>query len=324
MYFQTHRMKKSALFFLLPVLLTLPACEHDFIEDDLSGKLVAVIAPADNDTVQVSAPLFWWNEINGARAYRVQIVYPDFFAPQQLLYDTAVVGDRFFPALSPGYTYTWRIRPENGSSEGEWVTRSLTIDSTVSLSNQTVVITFPAANGYATAGSSVAFSWNAVSAATHYRVEILNTVTAATVVSTSVTVNNYQHTLAQGSYEFRVRAENASSFTPWSTRTFSVDQTAPVTPVLVAPAHNSFYASPPSTLTFDWTSGADALTDSLFVSTDSTFAAVNVLQLGVSATQGGYNWTGALPATVYFWRVRSVDAAGNRSNYSAVYRFDVN
>lgn len=317
-------MKTKTLFFLLVAALAFISCEHDFIEDDLTGKIVSIIAPADNDTVQSAAPLFWWNEIDGARSYRVQIVYPDFSAPQQLLYDTAVEGDRFFPALAPGSTYYWRIRPENGSSEGDWIVRRLTVDSTTSLANQNVLITLPAGNGYATAASTVAFSWNALSAASYYRLEIINATTAASVVSTTVTATNFQYTLAQGSYEFRVRGENSSSFTSWSTRTFSVDQTAPVTPSLVAPANNSFYASPPSTLTFDWTSGADAQTDSLFVSVDSTFASGTVLTLALSAAQGGYNWTGALSGTVYFWKVRSVDAAGNNSNYSTIYRFDVN
>lgn len=317
-------MKTSVWIAAVSAVFFLNACEHDFIEDDLTGKIVSVMAPADDDTVESAVPLFWWSEINGARTYRLQIVYPDFDAPQQLLYDTAVEGDRFYPSLVPGNTYYWRIRPENGSSEGDWVTRRLTVDSSTSLANQNVVITLPAANGYATASSSVPFSWNAMSAASYYRLEIVNTATAASVISTTVTTTSYQYTLAQGNYELKVRAENSASFTAWSTRTFSVDQTAPVTPTLIAPADNSFFTSVPSTLTFDWTSSSDALTDSLFVSTDSTFASGNILALALSATQGGYNWTGALGGTVYFWKVRSVDSAGNRSNYSAVYRFDVN
>jgi hypothetical protein len=166
--------------------------------------------------------------------------------------------------------------------------------------------------------------WNAVTSATSYRVEIVNTLTTATVVSANVSNNNYQYSLAEGNYEFRVRAENSNSFTAWSVRTFSVDQTAPVVPALIAPANNTFYATVPSTIAFDWTSGNGALIDSLLVSTDSTFGSGNVLQLALSASQGGYNWTGALGSTVYFWKVRSTDAAGNLSNYSAVYRFDVN
>lgn len=316
-------MKSITHYFVLLFSVFLLSCEHDFIEDDLTGISLTILAPADNDTVSVSAPLFWWNEISGARSYRLQIVYPDFFAPQQLLYDTAVEGDRFVPSLVPGNTYAWRIRPENGSSEGEWVTRTLTIDSSVSLANQTVIITQPASNGTATANSSVSFTWNGISGATIYRVEITNTNTSAVTASTT-TLSNYTASLAQGNYEFRVRAENSSSITAWAVRTFSVDQVAPTTPVLVFPADDAFYATVPSSVVFDWSSSADAATDSLEISTDSTFAAGIVLQIVVNASQSNYTWNNAQAQTTYFWRVRSMDLAGNLSNHSNVFKFIVN
>jgi len=317
-------MKSFAGCFALFASVFLTSCEHDFIEDDLTGKMVSVIAPADNDTVSVSTPLFWWNEISGARSYRIQIVYPDFYAPQQLLFDTAVEVDRFIPTLLPGNTYEWRIRPENGSSEGNWVTRTLTIDSSVSLANQSVIITLPASNGTATASSTVSFSWNNITGATLYRVEITNTVSGAGVVATTTTLANYTTTLAQGNYEFRVRAENSASFTAWATRTFSIDQTAPTAPFLIFPAANAFYTSAPASITFDWSNSTDAYTDSLEISTDSTFTAGIVLQVALSASQSMYTWTGAQSASTYFWRVRSIDLAGNRSNYSSVFKFMIN
>lgn len=305
-------------------MFTLSSCEHDFIEDDLTGKIVTVLAPADNDTVSTSTPLFWWTEISGALSYRVQVVYPDFNAPQQLLYDSAVVGDRFIPSLVPGYTYQWRIRPENGSSQGDWVTRTLTIDSSVSLATQSVIITLPASNGTATSSSTISFAWNGVSGASLYRVEITNTTSGSNVAATTTTLNNYSATLAQGNYEFRVRAENATSFTAWATRTFTIDQTAPTVPVLIFPADDAFYASTPASIQFDWSNSADAYIDSLEISTDSTFATGIVAQVQLSATQSTYTWTGAQATTTYFWRVRSIDLAGNRSNYSSVFKFIVN
>ncbi len=317
-------MKTIASYFVLFVSVFVISCEQDFIEDDLTGKTVTILAPTDNDTVSVSTPLFWWNEISGALSYRIQVVYPDFYAPQQLLYDTAVEADRFIPALLPGNSYEWRIRPENGSSEGEWITRTLTIDSSVSLVNQSVIITLPASNGTATASSTVSFSWNGVSGATLYRVEITNTTSGAGVVATTTTLANYTTTLAQGNYEFRVRAENSASFTAWATRTFSVDQTAPTAPFLIFPATNAFYVSVPSSIAFDWSNSTDANTDSLEISTDSTFATGIVLQVALSASQSTYTWNGAQSANTYFWRVRSTDLAGNQSNYSSVFKFIVN
>jgi hypothetical protein len=317
-------MKNLHFLILSCAVLLLCSCEDDFIEDDLTGKMVTILAPADNDTVSTSTPLYWWSEIDGARSYRIQIVYPDFNAPQQLLYDTAVVGDRFYPSLSPGNSYHWRIRPENGSSEGEWITRRITVDSSVSLSAQTVIITQPSVNNTATANSTMLFTWNSVAAASLYRIELTNLSTGALITSTTTTLNSYSVVLAQGNYEFRVRAENSSSITAWSSRLFTIDQTAPTIPVLVFPADNAFYASAPGSITFDWTSSSDAYTDSLEIATDSTFASGIALQLQLSASQGFYTWTGAQSSTTYFWRVRSQDLAGNRSNNSAVFRVIVN
>jgi hypothetical protein len=309
-----------ALFFLL----VFAGCEKEFIETDLTGKLVFVNAPSDNDTVTTTSPLFWWNEINGARGYRLQIVWPDFSSPQQLLYDTLVDADRFYPALSPGHTYNWRIRPENGSSHGDWVIRTLTVDSTISLSAQTLSITAPSSNGFATNSGTVSFAWNSISGADFYRIEILNTSNNATVTTTTSSVNSFSYTFPEGSYSFSVRAENSNSFTGWSTRTFSVDQTAPTAPVPVSPSNNAFYSSVPSTLLFDWTSASDAITDSLYIGTDSTFSSGIQAALLLNSSQGNYSWTGAQSSTIYFWRVRSADAAGNRSNYSSTYKFTVN
>lgn len=313
--------------FLLPFCLCsllLFSCAHDFIEDDLTGKKVTIIAPADSDTVTVSLPLFWWYEISGARSYRLQIAWPDFNAPQQLLFDTAVEGDQWLAPLQAGITYAWRIRPENGSSEGDWVIRTITIDSSISLANQNVIITSPAANGTATNSSSVAFTWNNLSSATFYRIAVVNNTTGLSVASTTTTLNGYTAILAQGNYTFSVRAENSSSFTAWAQRTITVDQTAPTVPVLLAPANNTFYASVPSTISFDWSNSTDAITDSLEIATDSLFASGIILQLQLSATQSAYTWTGAQPTTTYFWRVCSTDAAGNRSSHSSISKFIVN
>ncbi|HET6990350.1 MAG TPA: hypothetical protein VFJ43_03455 [Bacteroidia bacterium] len=317
-------LKNGSCGILIFFLLMICSCKKDFIETDLSGKLVSIIAPADQDTVATARPLFWWNEIEGTRNYHLQIVYPDFSSPQVLLYDTLIDADRFYPVLNPGYTYYWRIRPENGSSHGDWMTRSLTIDSTVSLGAQQVIITSPSSNGYSTSASVIAFTWNIIPAATFYRIDITNVTSGSNVTSTTTSVNTFSYTFPEGNYSFSVRAENATSFTPWSVRTFSVDQTAPAAPQLVLPANGTFYSSPPATVNFDWTSAPDALTDSLYISTDSTFASGIQAALLLNSSQSNYAWTSAQAATVYFWRLRSSDAAGNRSNYSATFKFTDN
>jgi hypothetical protein len=314
-------MKKNLLFLFLIALIG--ACSPDYIAADLAGKSMNFYAPADRDTVSTTTPLFWWSEINGATSYRLQLVWPSFAAPQQILYDSAITGDRFYPVLQAGLTYEWRMRPENGASEGNWVTRTLTVDSSVSLSLQTVIFSSPTSNPYITANNQVGFTWNAINGATLYRIQLVDNATSLTIDNATSTATNYTNTLAEGNYTLSVRAENQNSSTAWATKTITIDQTAPSAPALVLPVDAQIFSASPGTINFDWTSSTDALTDSLFISTDSTFASSQVGLL-LNATQGAYAWPGAQNTSTYYWRVTSKDAAGNTSNYSTRRRFTVN
>jgi Asp-tRNA(Asn)/Glu-tRNA(Gln) amidotransferase A subunit family amidase len=316
-------MKKLIVIFLV---FAFAACTNDYIVGDLTGKRVNILAPADSSTATTTSPLFWWSEINDATGYRIQIAFPNFTAPQQLVYDTLVSGDRFNPVLSAGRSYTWRIRPENGATEGDWVTRLIRIDSTISLSQQTVVITNPAVNASLQSGT-VTFTWNALAQADLYRIELRNTVTQAILDNITVTATAWTKTgLADGSYQLKVRAENSvtSEVTPYSSRNFTIDQNGPAAPTLTAPA-NSTTIFLPTAVQLNWTSAADAVRDSLFISTDSTFATQTVFGFSSPAPLP-YTWTGAqnTGSGYYYWRVRSYDAAGNFGTYSTRFRFRVN
>ncbi len=314
-------MKKIFLFFALASLIG--ACSPDYIAADLSGKSMSFYAPADRDTVSTTTPLFWWSELNGATTYRLQLVWPSFAAPQQIIYDSAIAGDRFYPVLQAGLTYEWRMRPENGSSEGNWVTRTLTVDSSVSLGVQTIIFLSPTANPYITQNNQTSFTWNTINGATLYRIQVVDNSNNTTIDNVTSTSTTYTNTFAEGNYTLSVRAENQSSLTAWTVKNLTVDQTAPTAPILILPADAQTFASSPGTINFDWTSSSDALTDSLFISTDSTFASSQVSLL-LNASQGSYSWPSVQNTTTYYWRVNSKDAAGNTSNYSVRRRFTVN
>jgi hypothetical protein len=316
---------KYVFLFLLSYLLSISSCTTDYIVEDLTGKSVAIISPADSATATTTTPLIWWNKINDATGYRIQIVWPNFTAVQQLVYDTLATGDRFVPTLTPGRTYTWRIRPENGATTGEWVTRKLTIDSTIDLSQQNVVITQPV-NNFSTSNSSVTFGWNPISEADLYRIEVRNVSTQAVVTATTVVNSAWSSSFAEGAFEFHIRAEktSGSDVSPYSTLSFTVDQTGPAAPTLITPADNGIL-SLPTTVNFDWTSGTDAFTDSLFIATDSLFTTI-VEQRSFSGSQGSWAWSNAQATGTgyYYWRLRSYDAAGNASPYSTRFRFRIN
>ena len=62
-------------FFLFAFLIT--SCT-DFVEKDISKKTVAILAPPDGYVTYSVTLTFWWQEIDGAENYSLQVVRPDF------------------------------------------------------------------------------------------------------------------------------------------------------------------------------------------------------------------------------------------------------
>src|SRR5688572_12340162 len=122
---------------ILPLVLLgafLSSCE-DFFEPNLEKKDVVIIAPANGTVSSSFTQTFWWEELKGAEEYTLQIVKPTFSSVQQLILDTNVNGTKFYYTLQPG-VYQWRLRAINNSSETDFVTYNLEIDSTLNLSGQ--------------------------------------------------------------------------------------------------------------------------------------------------------------------------------------------
>ena len=72
----------SIILFCLCILL---ACTKDFIQKDIRKDLVNIIAPNDSLSTPNNLITFWWDELDGAETYNLQIVKPNFNAITQLL-----------------------------------------------------------------------------------------------------------------------------------------------------------------------------------------------------------------------------------------------
>jgi len=98
----------------------------DFVEYPLENKEVPLLAPYDGFISKDTIVTFWWGTAEDARFYRLQIVSPDFDKATRLAVDTLVDDDNIILELEEGI-YTWRVRPENYGSSGEYRYRSLEI-----------------------------------------------------------------------------------------------------------------------------------------------------------------------------------------------------
>ena len=306
-------MKKLIPIFMLALVLGAMNSCQPFWEKDISKKIIYLNAPQEGDTLtgQVN---FWWNEIESAAGYRLQVAAPNFSSPSLLVLDTFVHGYSFLYQLPPG-TYQWRIRAENANSETSYSTRTLFIFASQDLSTQTVIQKSPV-NAAAFKDSLISFSWFPISTATSYTLQIAD----------SAGVLQYQETLtsdsisivfpSEGYYSWKVKAQNATTETVYTSRNFYFDKTSPNQPALTAPIFGDTITA--GSVLLQWSRGIEygsPVTDSIFIYTDS----LNTLSGIYYSNLPSYQLNTA--PGIFFWRIRSVDKAGNASPYSSTFKF---
>lgn len=304
------------------------ACTKDFIVKDIANETVNIIAPANNLATPNNSVTFWWDELEGAEKYNLQIVKPSFNSVIQLITDTMVTSNKFTKILTPG-TYQWRIKALNGGGGTVYTTRTLIIDTTSNLSFITLNPVAPI--GLLTGSKVVTFSWTPHPSADFYAINILNNSGASVFTQNNITSSSFTHTFTTTTdlkYSWQVKAQNAFSFSQYNTAsTFTVDVTAPVSAQITYPIINGAIIS--GTLdSLMWTRDPSATCDSVIISLDSNFAVSpnyvartyrNKLKLnsaGLAASQSGNN---------YYWlRVISIDSVRNISSPNSKFKFKTN
>ena len=121
--------------------------------------------------------------------------------------------------------------------------------------------------------------------------------------------NSLSANLPEGTLVWGIQARNATSITStaFSTRTITIDTTAPNVITLVSPADNAILNNVYNT--FTWNQGANtgtALTDDVSFYSDA--AATNLIK-SIQATTTSH--LDSLGTGTFYWRIQSTDAAGN-------------
>ena len=300
------------------------ACTKDFIVKDIKNDTVSIIAPTDNLNTPINTVTFWWNELDGAEKYNLQIVKPNFGSVLQLIVDTTITGNKFYYTFSPG-TYQWRIKGINGGGSTVYTTRTLIIDTTSNLNLVSVGLTAPLAN-YVTSNNSVLFSWNALPSATYY--DLLITSSTSSVTTTVPNISGTSHTYsfsttvgAEEKFTWQVKAFNANYQTLNNTiRSLKIDHKAPFLPAIVSP--NTSSPNIRDTIYLKWnrnSSSLDIKYDIVSIGSDSLFAntlGTTTLQTTASPIRINSIYTYSGTVIPVWWRVSSVDSVGNISNNS--------
>lgn len=309
-------MKSPFILILIFNLTVIVGCD-DIIERNISDVTVVVHSPPDSLISTLVTQVFWWNEVDGADYYNLQIVSPSFSYILQLVTDTNIYGTKFSYSLNPG-NYEWRIKALNFAYETPFTTQMLIIDSTPDISHQVIRLLGPA-DLDTTNKTQFLFDWEKLYNAQNYHFQILYE--NQSYISEILSYDSITHFLnaGDGSYQWKIRGQNSTSNTPYSSRTLFIDTSSPGIPQLILPEANS--ALKDSIISFSWKRGehyGSSVRDSLFIAKDSLFNNA-VLSIIVNGTC----YQDSLGKGNYFWRVSSSDKAGNWSGYSGSRKFSI-
>jgi hypothetical protein len=312
-------MKPYFFAFLIAVLFAgsclLSSCDA-IIEPSISKQTVQAEAPTDQYQSSSYTINFWWDQVDHALSYHLQVVTPSFAAPGGLVLDTIVSKNTFAFNLNPG-NYQWRVMAENGSSQTAFCSpRSFTIVAS-SIKQQTVQLLSPANNLLTNAGN-VLFQWGSLYGATKYQLEIDTNNFAnesAAVYNQVIPGQQFSFTFPKDqTYQWRVRAENDTAQSQWSQVSLvTYDHTPPQPVTLSAPADG---VTVPLPVSLQWNTVAGAAKYKLYIyQSDGTTLYSQAFPMPL--TLNSYTFNLGKSGDKVYWAVTAVDAAGNESQPSA-------
>lgn len=304
--------------FLFLVLIVISGCKT-FFEEDITNQTVAILSPARGTVTEIASQTFWWQKVEGAMKYRLQIVTPSFDSTEVLVLDTLVASDKFMVNLFPS-VYEWRVRAENSGWQTPWTMGELEIYSTMDLKRQKINLLSP---GLMTNKNTNRFEWDELYNAKNYSFVIYKEQWdgVLAVEPTNVEDAFIEAELMDGKYVWGVKAENSTSESLFSQKTLTVDATPPLKPALISPSDGLTASS--LTLSFSWNSSdlsSGIARDTLKIYSDKSLT--RLMKTIVSDSKNAeISFT---DRTVYYWTVRSVDKAGNAGLASSAFSFTVN
>lgn len=298
-------MRTSFITFIL-IVITLISCDEIF-DKDIAKDKVSIYAPADNASISSNTVLFKWNELDGAKFYRLQVVSPSLAAPSLVFADTIIATNQFNLTLTPG-NYQWVVTAINNTAQTNSDTLNLTILQSSDLSKSTVANLYPQ-TALASAGATL--SWDPITSADRYILVLWSPTWQTGVKIRTDTVTSAELTVAsltEGKYAFGVKAINETSATAYATANFIIDRTAPGTATLISPAEG-FKIIGTTSVALSWNRASDngsELHDSIYIADNTQFT--NCIRERVNAQ----SITKTIAQTdTFYWYVRSCDAAGN-------------
>ncbi|HPS41841.1 MAG TPA: kelch repeat-containing protein [Anaerolineaceae bacterium] len=293
---------------------------YGFLPDEFSKSL-----PVNGFTSKLLDQTLSWEVSSGATSYQYCVDTTN-DNTCNTWFDNGTNTSVNLIGLSPNTTYFWQAKSinnfgatyANGSDATFW---SFTIDTT-----PPPVPTLNSPNDASLSTDNTPdFSWVTAIGSDHFQIQIslisdfTSTVQDATLSSGILT---YTATiLSDNLYYWRVRAfDLAGNYSDWSTiRTLTIDTSPPVAPLLISPIDSSLLTD--STPDFSWGTVVDSDHFQFQISLSSSFA-TTVQDIILAPSVASYTAT-LLNDSLYYWRVRAIDLAGNNGAWSSIRSFSI-
>lgn len=258
-------------------------------------------------------PTLSWDRSQGATSYDVQVSASSAFTGATT---TTTVNSQLVPTtqVPQGLDY-WRVRAKNGSGTSGWTVESFTrtnVDAPTLLSPLGTTLKEP--------DNPPVLSWSPVPGATGYTVQVSTDSTfadstAITSFTTKISSLVVLTLKVPNTYYWRVQAALGSGLTTQWADPQSYTLQGLSAPDLVGPTPSSSTTNVQDVV-LDWTPVPGAATYDVQVSTDQDFLILADSATGVVGTS--YSPPTTLNNDQYYWRVRPVDAANNKLDWSQV------
>ncbi len=220
--------------------------------------------------------------------------------------------------LEPG-EYYWQVQSIDAAGNVSELSelRKLNIVSH-SIADEEILMQYPLINDTINE-TLITFTWLQIVNANDYKLNLYYNSNLVYTINTSVESTEIDLIWGEGSYKWEVKANNSYSSTVFSHRLFYVDITSPDAPILLLPADNS--ESNKTLQLFTWERAEDfgsSLMDSLYIYNDLLMSSIRSRRL-VNGTEYEHN----MEVGDFFWRVLSVDAAGNKSDFTQIRKLTI-
>ena len=311
-------MKPYSFVCLTSIILTatclFSSCDA-IIEPSISKKAVQPEVPTDQYQSTNYTVGFWWDEVDNALGYHLQVVTPTFASPGSLVLDTIIKKNTFSFNFNPG-NYQWRVLAQNGSSQTVYTSpRSFTVVAT-SIKQQAVQLVAPA-NNLLTNQGNIVFQWNSLYGATKYQLEIdtNNFVNESAVIfNQTIPGQNISFSFPKDQvYQWRVRAQNDTAQAQWSAvNLVTYDHTPPVQVTLSSPNDGVTVTLP---VALQWNTVATAVKYKLYVYQSDGVTLYNQ-NFPVLLNTNSYSFNLGKSGDKLYWAITALDAAGNESQLS--------